>query len=113
MERETKVITTPAGTQIEVKTYLTGREKRALTNVYIQEGLSIDPSTSALKGMSAALLDKAQELAWKTIIVSVDGKKEPEISFADLILDSRSSEYDFIVKAVNDIVGSSEEKKTS
>lgn len=113
MQRETRKITTPAGHEIEVVAYLTGRDKRAITNVYIGENISVDPVTQAVKGINSAMIDKGQEVAWKTIIISIDGKKEPEISIVDTILDMRSEEYDFIVKNVNEIVGSNSEKKTS
>lgn len=112
MERETKKITTPIGKQVvEMKTYLTGREKRALTNIYLKGNLSFNLDDKDIKGFKGDILEEAENFAWKTVIVSIDGKTE---NIVDTILDMRAEDYQAIVKAVNEIVSDSDftQKKT-
>lgn len=120
-ERETKTITTPISADtIVIKTYLTGREKRALTNVFLQEGLDFNAETKNVKGLNAKLIDQNQDLGWKTVIVSINGKQDgaqedgKTFSLVEAVLDMRSEDFDFITDQVNEIIKdrSFEEKKT-
>lgn len=117
MQRETKTIVTPVGgIKIEILTYLTGREKRSLTNVYLEEKLNYDSENKRVEGISPAAINRAQDIAWKTVIQSFDGKKDGEnFSVVDAVLDLRAEDYDFVVNAVNDITSDKdfEQKKTS
>ena len=106
-ERETTSFQTPVGNKnIVIKTYLTGREKRELTNVYLKGNLDFSVDTQNVKGLDYKLVDEAQNLAWKTVIVSVDGKKDGEIDLVNIILDMRSEDFDFVVSKVNEITTS-------
>jgi len=111
MERETKTITTPIGKQeVVIKTYLTGGEKRALTDVYLNSGMKFDVETSNVKDLDLSIVNKAQDVAWETVIVSIAGSSENIIKN---ILDMRSDDTDFITKSVNEITADpSTEKKT-
>lgn len=101
MERETTKITTPDSKQvIELKTYLIGREKRALQNVFLGENLSIATDGASMTGIDAKTIEKAQELAWQTVIVSIDGVTDTS-TFVETILNMKGQDYDFIVAAVN------------
>lgn len=114
MERETKTFTTPEGIVFEVKTYLTGREKRELTNVYLKNGFDLDIETQKVKGINAELVNVGQDLAFKLVIVSISGKKEPEVDFVNFVLDLKATEFDFVVAQINEITAdkSFAEKKT-
>ncbi len=111
MNRETTKFETPTGKQqIEIKTYITGKEKRDLTNIYLSGDISFSTESQNIKGISATLVDKAQDLALQLIVVSIDGETE---GLVQKILDMRSEDYDFIVKKVDEVQkGTSEEKKT-
>ncbi len=110
MNRETISVTTPAGAVIVLNAYVTGREKRSITNIFFQKELS-----------EAAQYNQAEDLALKTIIVSIDGKKEGDqvdgkpFSIIDAVLSMKASETKFIISKVNEISSekASEEKKTS
>jgi len=111
-ERETKVIITPAGKhEVEVKTYLTGREKRALTNIYLKGNLSFNMEDKDVKGFQGDVIEQAENLAWQTVVVSINHKPE---NIIETILDMRAEDYQFIVKAVNEIIADKDftEKKT-
>ena len=115
MERETTSFQTPISNQtIVIKTYLTGREKRALTNVFISGGIDFNAETQDVKNLDVSKVDKHEDLAWKTIIVSIDGKKDGEIDIVNTILDMRSEDFDCVVAKVNDLISVKKfaEKKT-
>lgn len=119
MPRETRTFTTPVGNQtIEIKTYLIGREKRALQNAFLGKGLDVALDSAAVQttNVNAASIEAAQEVAWKTVLVSVDGKKDGDaveggaiFSICDAILDMRAEDYTAIVDEVNNLT---REKKT-
>lgn len=113
MQRETITLETPRSkTKVEVKTYLTGREKRAITTAYFNDKLEVNSETRVVKGIDFNIINKAEEIAWNSIVVSIDGKTE---NIVNTILDMHSEDYEFIVKEVNKIANpsNSEEKKTS
>lgn len=106
MERETITITTPLGKkEIVMRAYLIGREKRQLASVFLRGDLSFDIKTQDVKGLRSNIIEEAQNLAWRTVIVSIDGKKEGEDDFSivDTILDMHSEDYSYVVKKVDDI----------
>jgi len=118
MERETKTYRTPIGNQeVVVKAYLIGREKRAIENIYIagNDNLTLDKEGS-LSGIRVNLVDKAQDLGWRTVLVSIDGKVDGVDGFniVEEVLNMRSSDYDFVVQMVNAIARDEEftQKKT-
>lgn len=122
MERETKEVTTPSGHTLVLKTYLTGREKRVLQFPYFKEASDFKPEVLAEKGRAGAIFEETQDLALKTVIVSVDGKKDGDqsdsgpFSVVDWVLNLPSAEFNFVVKAINDVTADrafEEEKKTS
>ncbi len=110
MNRETISVTTPAGAAIVLNAYVTGREKRAITNIFFQKELS-----------EAAQYNQAEDMALKTVIVSIDGKKDGDqvdgktYSIVDAVLSMKASESKFILAEVNKVSSekSTEEKKTS
>lgn len=108
--RETKKITIGAY-ELEVKTYLTGREKRALMSVFLGKNLTVSPDGANVAGLDAEVVAAAQDLTFKTVIVSIgghkdgdmiEGKEEP-FSIVDTVLDMHGDDFDAVVKAVNDI----------
>lgn len=112
MRRETKIIITPVSKQnVEINTYITGREKRAMVNVFLDGKVNFNSDTQQLGGISSTTVDKAQELAWNTVVVSIDGVKDGII---DKILDMRDIDYNFVVNAVNEVTKDQdfEQKKT-
>lgn len=118
MERETTTFETPYSRQkIEIKTYLIGREKRALTNVFLSGEFNFSVETQEMKAIDQTILEKSQELAWKTIIVSIDGNVDGQDGFdvVSAILGMRSNDYEAVVAHVNAITNdkSFSEKKTT
>lgn len=116
MPRETITVETPRSKQkVELKTYLIGREKRALQNIFLGKELSVNLDAQNISGLNSSLVTEAQNLAWTTVIVSIDGHKEGDIvdekpfSIVETILDMRGEDYDFVVAEVNKVTN---EKKS-
>ena len=112
MERETKDITTPIGQQkVILKAWLTGRERRDIRSVILEEvkfeqnadGSDVTPGYN----ISGSVLNKAQDKAFESVVVSVDGNTE---KIVDTILDMRDEDFDFIVKEIDKITGGIDEE---
>lgn len=114
MNRETQTIITPQGNHtVVLKTYLTGREKRALQNALLNTGtLQFNTVTKKIEGITGEIADKEQDTLIAMLIESVDGKTE---GILDMVLDMRGIDYEFIVAKINEVKGGpvdTEEKKT-
>ena len=109
--RETKIIIAPVSKkEIVVKSFITGREKRELNALYLREAENFTEEQK-VNGVRAAILQAVQDLQFKTLIVSVDGKSE---DIVNSILDLQSKDFLFVVDVMNKIINdeSFEEKKT-
>lgn len=98
MEREYIDFVTPVSkTKIVIKGWLTGREKRAIQAVYLNEA-SFKGEAVEIKG---DLVAKAQDEAIRTVVVSVgEVKGEPE-KVLNALLDLHDEDYQFVVAEIN------------
>ena len=117
-QRETKEITTPAGHVVIIHTYLTGREARDLQVPYLKTSEEFPADLIAEKGVRAASFQAVQNLTFKTLIVSFDGKTDGTDGFniIDAILDLPQPEFRFIVKCMNETISDPDaeaQKKTN
>ena len=98
--RETIIIETPKQKQkVELKTWLTGGEKRSITNSLLKgaEFTQDELQNPTIKGESVS---EMQDNTIKAIVVSVDEKTE---NVLQTILDMRSEDFDFVVEEINKI----------
>lgn len=111
-DRETKVIVTPSGKEVVIKAYLTGREKREIENAAMPTSIDYNQE-DGVKGLNPQAIMSAKEDAMlRNVIISVDGQTGQD--FADVVLNMRSSDSDFVIAATKAVVeGLSEEKKTT
>ena len=125
MNRENITFTTPSGQNtLVLNSYITGREKRAISAVYLKEVGDLTQEEVKAKGHRGAIIEAVQDLTIRSVVVSVNGKKDGDdlgngIKFdvVNYLLDLRSSEYDAVSKKINEIVkdadaSESGEKKT-
>ena len=116
MPRETKTVKTPAGNELVLIAYITGREQRQLTSLYMNNGVTVDPVTGVIQGIKNDLIIQGQDLSWRLIIQSFNGKKDGVEGFnlIDTILDLSSDETNFITSEVDKVIGdaSFKQKKT-
>lgn len=109
MERETKEIILPSGIIVKIKTYLTGKEKRDITNASIPTSVDYD-NQDGVKGMNpVAMVNNGEDMALKTVIVSINN--ETPTDTVDQILSLKSTDSDCILKAVKEVVDGLTEKK--
>jgi len=110
MERETKKLTLPISKkEVEIKTYITGRESREIRDVFLKE-MKVSGVGGEVKEVNASLQSEAENKAIKIIIVSINGDKN---DILDKILDLPLRDYNFVMKEINEVEsGLSAEKKT-
>lgn len=98
--RETLKFKTPIGNkEIEIKAWLTGQEQRTIRNPFF-ENASFGITGIEKFQFSSELINKAQDLAFEIVVVSIDGTKD---NIIQRILDMRAEDFDFIVKKINEI----------
>lgn len=110
--QENKIITTPSGVKIELRSYITGGQMRALKNIFL-DAFEITSSGETVegKGVKGSLINKMEDEAIKMIVISVDGQTE---NVLDRVLNLPAEDYEVVVAEVNKISkGFSAEKKTN
>ena len=116
MIRPTKIVATPAGNEVEIKTYLTARERNEMRNVFLKN-TKINPM--AVKGsevdfdIDGSVLDESQNTLIRTVITRYtftndEGEKEnasqPNV-ILEKLLDSTPEEYDFVLAEAGKVDG--------
>jgi len=99
---ETKTFTLPVSNQeVELKTSMTGREKRAIQSVYLDEmNVSMKGEEQEITGLSGALTTKSLDKAIETLVVRVDDKTS---DLVNAVLDLDSRDYDVVVKEIEGV----------
>jgi hypothetical protein len=101
MNRETKTITTPAGSTVEIYTYLTGKEAKEIQkSVFKHAKISVENGTAEKPSFDASAMIDAEEVALKLLIVSVNGDKT---NASEVVGDMKVVDYNFVVKEINEI----------
>ncbi len=109
MDRQFKEIVTPkGGHKVTLKAWLTGREKRNIQAVYLQDvDLKASQGGAAQEyKISGGKFYEAQNVAINTLVVSVDGSKEGVL---EKVLDMRAVDFDFLVAEINKLTSGEEE----
>lgn len=110
VKRETKKYTTPSGKEVELKTYITGREKRSIQNIFLGKiEMSVSGKETQLSKINGDLVEQAENKSIEVIVVSVGGNTE---NVVDLVLDLRAEDYDFVIKEINLLTAKKEEEDT-
>jgi hypothetical protein len=104
MERETKEITTPGGHKIVLRTYLTGREAGELKSVMFSAlKMNMEDAQSGKVNVSdvpGSFIVEQERKALEFLLVSIDGDSTSPI---DKLLDMPSTEYEFVIKEMNQV----------
>lgn len=100
MERPTHKITTPSGIEVELKNYLTGREKQAIVNAPVSKDMRVSTSGGELSGFDAAALTRYQNAQIEQIVMTVAGSTD---NVLDAILNMQVKDYDAVMAAVSDV----------
>jgi hypothetical protein len=101
MQRETTTIRTPGGHTVEVYSYITGREARELQRV-IYENAQIESGDGAKRAtVRADAIFKAQEYAFKTMVVSLNGNRENAVEAVENL---PAVDYNAVARAIDKII---------
>jgi hypothetical protein len=100
-QRETKTITTPAGKELVLKTYITARERNELRGIYLNSlKVETENNNPTIKEISGSVVEQAEKKIIELAVVSYDNSQDGII---DRLLDGTSEEYDFAVAEANKI----------
>lgn len=113
-QRETKSVVTPVGKDtVVLNSWITGREKRAISQVYL-DGASFDASVTDKDGglkttvFKGDLVNKAQDASILAVVVSINDKKE---DIVNTLLDMRAEDYEFVINEINKITSPKDEEE--
>lgn len=99
-ERETKEIITPIDNhKVVLKSWLTGGEKRSITNTMF-ENTSFSSQDLKDFNLKGEMLSKIQDESIKMVVVSVDSNSE---NVLEKILDMKSEDYDYVLNRCTEI----------
>jgi hypothetical protein len=100
-QRETKEIVTTNGHTAVMYTYITGMEKRAISEALFGD-VQITPSgkDANINGFKGSDAFKAENKAMELVVVSVDGKTDDVVNS---ILNLRVEDSDDIIRAINEV----------
>lgn len=116
MERETKEITTPIGNnKVVLKAWLTGRERREIRSVLLDnvnfsagsKGADQEGDLQPDYEIKGSILEEAQNKAMETVVISIDGVAE---NIVDTLLDMRDTDFEFVSEEINKITGDTDEE---
>jgi len=112
VQREIKTIETPEdGVEVKIYTYLTGREKREITNIFLSSAkLSINGTDEArikADNFDGSVMNRANDKAIELLVHSVNGKTENKL---DAILNMKVTDYEYVLEQIN-IVQQGDKKK--
>ena len=100
-QRETQLLETTTGHKVELHTYITGREKRAIESVFYRDvEMTQTGAEQTIKGFKGAALEEAQNAAITAVVVSVDGNTS---NVLDRVLDLPAVDYQEVIAAINEI----------
>jgi hypothetical protein len=106
MDRPTRQIKTSGEHTVVLHDYITGREQRQIQEVFLKNveinrlSQSNGKTDAGMSGFSAATVAEAQDLAFKLIIISMDGNSDDVVK---RVLDLPAAEFEEIVAAVNEV----------
>lgn len=111
-KRETQILDTVNGYQVELHTYITGREKRAIESVFYRDlEMTQTGAEQTITGFKGAALEEAQNAAIAAVVVSVNGNPN---KIPDRVLDLPAEDYQEIIAAINEITeGKKKEQSTA
>ena len=109
MERETKTIKTPTGIVVELKTYITGREKQSIDIALYGDMKATGDGTGKMEVSLKSVIEQ-DNATIKAVVVNIDGS--PDNVF-DKVLDMKTQDFDFVLREAKQVVAGLEiEKKT-
>jgi hypothetical protein len=110
MERETRTITTPIGqNQVVVKSWLTAREKRQISEIFASKA-KYNHESKTFDLLDPSILNQTQDKELEIVVISVDGQTD---KILETLLEMRTEDFNHIMREVENVVNPEveEEKK--
>jgi len=108
-DRETHEITTPKGHSLVLRSWINGREKQRIDGSMFSDMSTEGAGNSMRPKMSGTMISNRENACIEVVVVSVDGK---EIDVLNRVLDMRVSDFEYVLKRIDEIVsGDFDEKK--
>jgi len=113
MDRETIELVTPVGGhKVVIKAWLSGRERRNVRSVYLEnvrlsgnkESVE-DKEVGTSYDFEGSIVHKLQDVAIQNVVLSVDGHTD---NLLDRVLDMRDEDTNFVIDEINKITESVE-----
>lgn len=105
-------VKTKGGHEVVIKEYITGRESRAISDVFLA-GVKVtvgEDGKPKTEGIDAGISSVAQDKSIEVLVVSVDGKTDDVLAS---VLDLPKADFDEVISALDKVQnGMTAEKKT-
>jgi hypothetical protein len=91
----------PSGLTVELRKWITGREKRALRAVFLKD-MAVENVGGETKttGLSGSMVEEAENLAILTVVKKIGDKTEDII---EAVLEMQARDYDALIDKVNEV----------
>lgn len=110
---DTKTIVTPIGKyKVELKSFVTGREKREMKSVYLK-GMNVALEGEKAKAENidmAKVTADSEDASIRVIVVSINGQKNKikigdyeAVDTIDAVLSMKSKDTDFVIAEINKV----------
>lgn len=104
-----KIILPISNNEVELKPYITARDKRAIRDVLLGAA-NISPTGMGVTSVNPAVINLAEDKMFELIIVSIAGVVDDKL---EKVMNLQGQDYDFLLKKVTEISeGLPIEKKT-
>ena len=92
-------ITTSGGYIVTLKPYITGKEKRYITDSFLEDAEMVDGKFKLAPGKMHVAEDRAIE----AVVISIDGIDSKGATMLDAVLNLPMADFDEVKKAINEI----------
>src|ERR1700712_1570540 len=100
MDIETVKFTTKGGVAMELRSFITGRQKRYIMGAFLDDVNLTSNGTTQSFSIAGSKTNVATDRALESVVLSVNGSKE---NVVETVLDLPAADFDEIVTQVNAI----------
>lgn len=114
MENSNKTLDTKGGYKVELKGFITGRQKRHIAAAFTEDMEIKSVQGEQSFSLSASKADIANDRAIESVVISITGPGVDEKkTIVDKVLDLPAADYDEVLAAVEDITGDKKKEKST
>jgi hypothetical protein len=110
MENDTIAFTTKGGVAVVLRTFITGRQKRYITDAFLEDVQLTQAGDKQNFSVAASKANVATDRALESLIVSVNGKTDNVVA---AVLDLPAADSDEIIAKVNEITADKKKDETT